>query len=750
MRKRIISLCLAVCMMCGSLWGCSGTGQPDETGSTKKNQEETVSQTDNGPKGRYVESTISIPLEDGEQVSDIIQTEENVLELYTIKDKTAFRYQWTGENWEKQDDSLLEGVTFPYDMLHMVYGEDGNRYVVYPDGEDYKTYMRKLAEGQEPQALLEDVFSVVNDRGYYDVRPDFAAVAQDGSILLSVNQETRVYSPKGELLFSMPQEVSSMEWKTAGLLDGKQYITLGNRAYLLYDISHASATAAGEIPCQSTATQDIYAPMASDGSGGIYIANPGGIHHMSQGGTLWETVADGNLNSLSLPSAYIKKLFLGANDDFYVWMSQSEVDEIKYYTYDSQMPSVPSNTLTVYGLDLEKLDTIRQAASMFQLKHPEMRVELIDGQAESGSATVSDTIRTLNTELLAGNGADILVLDGLPVDSYVEKGVLENLKGLLEPMMSSGELMSSVSAPYTREDGSIYQIPSRMILYTVSGEQAAIDSLSTMESMRRYQSDPSHLPLRAKTIYENLTRQILSFYYEEIVDSQTGRPRPGKIKEMLETVKVLGEACGAKVSFDESEDGGRGYVYNIIPGMDGLLNSEFDRLDREMSALSIDKIKGLYDTILPLAVQKKHGYRMESLNGAYEPVGTLGINQASPRKELAGEFLLFLLGAEVQSSDLSDGLPVNTQAVDAWIDMESQGSIGVSGDDDYMLSGEWPSKEECQTLFDVAAQADKPVRTDRVLMEIIINETKGYFDGSLSLEQAAQNAQNKADLYFSE
>jgi hypothetical protein len=34
-----------------------------------------------------------------------------------------------------------------------------------------------------------------------------------------------------------------------------------------------------------------------------------------------------------------------------------------------------------------------------------------------------DYIRTLNTELLAGNGPDILVLNELPADSFVEKGV---------------------------------------------------------------------------------------------------------------------------------------------------------------------------------------------------------------------------------------------------------------------------------------------------------------------------------------
>ena len=119
-----------------------------------------------------------------------------------------------------------------------------------------------------------------------------------------------------------------------------------------------------------------------------------------------------------------------------------------------------------------------------------------------------------------------------------------------------------------------------MILLAAYGDQEAIDSLASLESMREYQSDPSHLPLRTKTKYENLTRQILSLCYEEIVDSETGRPRPGKIQELLETVKVLGDACGARADFDESEDGGRGRIYNRSIGADGLMDSEYDSVDR--------------------------------------------------------------------------------------------------------------------------------------------------------------------------
>ena len=82
----------------------------------------------------------------------------------------------------------------------------------------------------------------------------------------------------------------------------------------------------------------MYAAMAPDGNGGLYTADAGGIHHMNQDGSLWETVADGTLNSLGLPSAYIRKLFVGNENDFYVWMSQSDLHEIKHYTYDRDMP----------------------------------------------------------------------------------------------------------------------------------------------------------------------------------------------------------------------------------------------------------------------------------------------------------------------------------------------------------------------------------------------------------------------------
>ena len=79
-------------------------------------------------------------------------------------------------------------------------------------------------------------------------------------------------------------------------------------------------------------------------------------------------------------------------------------------------------------------------------EHPDVRVELIDGQITSGAPRylipwVSPQYRAFR----GGNGADLLVLDGLPGGTLYRKGILEDMKDFLSPMIASGELTEQVS-----------------------------------------------------------------------------------------------------------------------------------------------------------------------------------------------------------------------------------------------------------------------------------------------------------------
>ena len=69
---------------------------------------------------------------------------------------------------------------------------------------------------------------------------------------------------------------------------------------------------------------------------------------------------------------------------FYVWMSQDGKEELKHYTYDPQMPSVPTQTLTVYGLEPGTDRYHSPGCVHVSWNTRDVRVELIDGQTTSG------------------------------------------------------------------------------------------------------------------------------------------------------------------------------------------------------------------------------------------------------------------------------------------------------------------------------------------------------------------------------
>jgi len=65
---------------------------------------------------------------------------------------------------------------------------------------------------------------------------------------------------------------------------------------------------------------------------------------------------------------------------------------------------------------------------LFQKKYPDVYVNIETGMSGDDSVTDTDALKVLNTEIMAGTGPDVLLLDGISEDTYIEKGMLEDLK----------------------------------------------------------------------------------------------------------------------------------------------------------------------------------------------------------------------------------------------------------------------------------------------------------------------------------
>ena len=117
--------------------------------------------------------------------------------------------------------------------------------------------------------------------------------------------------------------------------------------------------------------------------------------------------------------------------------------------YDAEALAVPENILRVFGLS--ENTTVQDAILSFQKSHPDVKVEFETSEKEDG--ITMDDIRTLNTELLGGNGADVLLLDGLPAETYIEKGLLSDLTGVTDELLSQETYLESILKNVAQKDG---------------------------------------------------------------------------------------------------------------------------------------------------------------------------------------------------------------------------------------------------------------------------------------------------------
>ena len=111
-----------------------------------------------------------------------------------------------------------------------------------------------------------------------------------------------------------------------------------------------------------------------------------------------------------------------------------------------------------------------------------MQVEI--GVSEENGVTAEDALRTLNTEILAGKGPDILILDGMPVDGYIEKGILADIKGILDEVESADGIFANIKNIY-ENNGSIYCMPCRFKIPVIAGSKEAVETAS-VEGLLNY------------------------------------------------------------------------------------------------------------------------------------------------------------------------------------------------------------------------------------------------------------------------
>lgn len=760
--RRAAAWILAAGLMAGMAGGCGKRTGGDESvlepaGQAQDSQESKAGagkgagqgKEEPGAMGRYGENQVLLP----ESVEDqlyvgFLKGEDGNLELYTAEFgengggmEDAFRYICRDGVWQLDDGWTGNGILKDkgMDFANVAYGLDGKYYVGGTDG-DYLYHLYRLEGDGSATELLEDEFKPKDGRTY-GIHPPKFEVLEDGRVVVFDYYEVYVYDDSGKRMFSMAKDFSGNTGDKRGFCQGDEFVTVYEEKIVRYSLDTGKAGETTDIDEIKGSRGDM--ELFGDGNGGVYVVNETGLSHGNKGGTLWEILIDGSLTRLGMRSMFLQEFIEGEGQDFYgVFTGDwSRGIQMFHYQYDPSLAAVPSSVLTVFSL--EDHSTIRQAASLFQSQHPDVRVE-VRTAVENDGAITQEMIQGLNTELLSGKGADVLILDGLPYESYMKKGVLMDLSDVVDEMEESGEMLNNLLDGFRKEDGAVYQVPARVAFPLLVGEQQVLQSYFSLDTMAEYEGEK---PLMKMSNYENMLRLVAHLRYEELFKTEGIVEREDLIR-YLKTVKVLTDANGSKRAFTEDEFE-KYFVSNHVRP-DGMVDNSAE-YDRGVCASGIDRAQGYRNLCIAAEVRSRHPEsKFMPAGKIYLPSGMAAVNRSAANEDLAKEFIRCLLSYDVQKEDLLDGFPVNKKALDLWMETDKPEYSVASGYGDYYISGEWPSLEMRREIGGMISELTVPVLVDETMMSMIVEGSVNYLDGQQTVEQAADGIMRKLSIYMTE
>ncbi|MEG1524820.1 MAG: extracellular solute-binding protein [Clostridia bacterium] len=487
--------------------------------------------------------------------------------------------------------------------------------------------------------------------------------------------------------------------------------------------------------------------VANDGA--VYLANATGLFRHTADGTLWEQLVEGGVTSIGMPSYYICQLSVqsGEQNSLYVsgYADGSGMQVYRYF-FDSEAAQTADIELNVFSLHAS--EPVQQAVVAFNRAHSEIRINYTVAMEQGGAGTEQDYAKALNTELLAGTGPDVLILDGLPIDSYTEKDVLLDLSTIVD---GAEPVLPQIRRAY-EQDGHLYTMPLGFGMLMALAKDGAETAFTSLETLASYQSS-SGLPILSNTAfsYETLANMLLTYYGKDLLAGQAEA-----VRSFLENAALL------KTNIRATDKLGAGWdIFSDMPGeeLQQMLQSNSNppqlfafMTERVCAALlSIDSPSS-ENFMMAAAAAAQTNAALSSVNGQFFPVGLAGINRASKQPEAAALFLNTLLSKQVQNaSNNTASFPVNLAALDAVLNYENPNiSCGLLLTATDSLNASWPVPEQRERLRTEIDHLKTPLSMDIALQQMLLPEVTAYLDESVPLDAAVGKIVNLLSTYLAE
>ncbi|MCI8586637.1 MAG: carbohydrate ABC transporter substrate-binding protein [Lachnospiraceae bacterium] len=501
----------------------------------------------------------------------------------------------------------------------------------------------------------------------------------------------------------------------------------------------------------------------------LYLACSGGLYRHVIGGQAMEQLTEGGMNSLGNPSMALYGLQVLPADEFLILYDHTRLCR---YTYDPDLPSVPEQEIGIYSL--EETYTIRQAVSLFQRKHPEVYVRYETGLSGDGSLTWEDAVKNLNTRILSGDGPDLLILDGLPLASYEEKGVLADLSGLVYEQKEENRLFQNL-VDACRVDGKLWYLPVRFRLPLLVGDQGSIDQVSdlssladTVEGLRETYPNGALIGLMTE---EEVLKGLGITCSGAWVDPASGTIHEENLTGFLQNARRIYQAELAGVDEDmlrnhqkndeqgwQSDVAGEEMYYAVASS-----NAVDVAMENQKLGVGVTYDFGWdFSAVTTLAHQRENfGYAswQGQIRDGFLPKCMVGICAGAEEDPLVREFFHFLYGRELQDLELPSGFPMNEASFEALNRLSETDEEGMAGiilvsddtkEDIFALEVERSPEEDFERLKVMVQNASAVCMGDPRIEQAVWELGEKAVNGSADVEDTVAEIVRKAAIYLSE
>ena len=746
--KQMLCWMLAVLCLAGCFSGC----QKEEAIVT-----EAVPTQSSGAMGRYVEQSISLPecqyaedlvmLDDGRLRVALRRTDGSVMVCTSGADRTTW-----ADTWE-----VPGAISSTGDVAQIALSPDGKMFCYTMQAGDtegeYAFHLWAVEKNGVYQEIPITAPDVDYTIGYLIPYCDFT----NSGKLIAQFQTSGVYQVDletgavGENL----NEVEPMVFKM-GCGGENTYIMGWDTVSANIDGETAALdNAMGQQIVDALRDNEGNTPKIAfweNSEGYLFFITQMGLYSFVPGGSVVEELIDGSRTTLG-DTRFLPVAMTGAEDDtFYVLGNRGETGAmLLHYTYDTEIPTVSDTQLTIYSL--YESEDLPQMISQYQVAHPEVMVELEIGMTGEDGITVSDAIRTLNTEILAGKGPDLICLDGFNLNTYQEKGLLADVSEILS---QSEPTLTQVTRCF-EQDGKIYAVPTGFILPAMYGPSHIVsqihdwDSLVAAVGQAKAERPDSFGVLAAFQPVTTADR----FYdsYSSAWINPDGTVNEEKLTEFYANMQRVYDLDA------ELQEVWADRIYEEPSFYPGEYTGFLGSLSMGNYCIGFGTLNGMRVWADSLAAdQYLDDYQTARLelggSGVFVPKGIMGILTTSEHPQAAAAFLQFMLSQEVQSKDLTYCFPVNQAVFDQETTEErivdSYMSFTDADGNKIGVQAQYPDAQDRENLRTWVDNLTTPASTDFIIRSTVLDQMTACLLKEITPEDAAQNAMKTINLYLAE